>query len=102
MRVASDKLSHIAAAPPCAGGFARSLRETPKRFHSIIIGDFPERRFCGPEAEGAAKRRSVISEPVCAAHLACRSFFSLQLILPFDKAPSVTMLGHSTIYGQDA
>ena len=73
MRVASDKLSHIAAAPPCAGGFARSLRETPlKRFHSIIIGYFPERLSCGPEAEGAAKRGSVISEPVCVAHLACR------------------------------
>src|SRR5208282_1909889 len=37
--VASDKLFHIAAAPPCAWGFARSLRETPlQRFHSIIIG----------------------------------------------------------------
>src|ERR1700733_8865264 len=36
--VASDKLFHIAAAPPCAG-FARSLRKTPlQRFHSIIIG----------------------------------------------------------------
>src|SRR6476661_3662987 len=32
-------MSHIAAAPPCARGFARSLREAPlQRFHSIIIG----------------------------------------------------------------
>jgi hypothetical protein len=39
MRIASDKLFHIAAAPPCAWGFARSLRKTPlQRFHSIIIG----------------------------------------------------------------
>src|ERR1700675_1419750 len=39
VRVASDKLFHIAAAPPCAWGFARSLRKTPlQRFHSIIIG----------------------------------------------------------------
>src|SRR5665213_148081 len=37
--VTSDKLFHIAAAPPCAWGFARSLRKTPlQRFHSIIIG----------------------------------------------------------------
>src|ERR1700726_2515158 len=37
--VTSDKLFHIAAAPPCAWGFARSLRKTPlQRFHSIING----------------------------------------------------------------
>src|ERR1700693_3656476 len=37
--VTSDKLFHIVAAPPCARGFARSLREPPlQRFHSIIIG----------------------------------------------------------------
>src|SRR5580765_2886998 len=37
--VTSDKLFHTAAAPPCARGFARSLREAPlQRFHSIIIG----------------------------------------------------------------
>src|ERR1700687_4383325 len=41
MRIASDKLFHFAAAPPCAWGFARSLRETPlQRFHSIINGHF--------------------------------------------------------------
>jgi hypothetical protein len=35
---------HIAAAPPCAWGFVRSLREAPlQRFHSIIIGTrFPQ------------------------------------------------------------
>src|SRR4030081_42294 len=37
--VTSDKLFHIAAAPPCAWGFASSLRKTPlQRLHSIIIG----------------------------------------------------------------
>src|SRR5579863_7180125 len=37
--VTSDKLFHTAAAPPCAWGFARSLREAPlRRFHSIING----------------------------------------------------------------
>jgi hypothetical protein len=36
--VTSDKLFHTAAAPPCAWGFARSLRKTPlQRFHSIKI-----------------------------------------------------------------
>jgi len=39
--VASDKLFHIAAAPPKCRGFARSLRETPlQRFHSINIGRY--------------------------------------------------------------
>ena len=39
VRITADKLFHNAAAPPCAGGFARSLREAPlQRFHSIIIG----------------------------------------------------------------
>ena len=37
--VTSDKMFHTAAAPPCARGFARSLRDAPlQRFHSIIIG----------------------------------------------------------------
>jgi hypothetical protein len=37
--ITSDKLFHTAAAPPCAWGFARSLRKTPlQRFHSIING----------------------------------------------------------------
>jgi hypothetical protein len=41
MCIASDELFHIAAAPPCARRFARSLRETPlQRFHSIIIGKY--------------------------------------------------------------
>jgi len=41
VRITSDKLFHNAAAPPCAGGFARSLREAPlQRFHSIIKGSF--------------------------------------------------------------
>jgi hypothetical protein len=44
VRIASDKLFHIAAAPPRAWDFARSLRETPlQRFHSIINGRLPER-----------------------------------------------------------
>src|SRR6202162_6019751 len=35
--ITSDKLFHIAAAPPCAWGFARSLRKIPlQRFHSIM------------------------------------------------------------------
>jgi hypothetical protein len=43
--VASDKLLHIAAAPPKCRGFTRSLRKTPlQRFHSInlSIGKFCE------------------------------------------------------------
>jgi hypothetical protein len=44
--VTSNKLFHIAAAPPCAWGFARILRKTSlQRFHSIIIGNHPGRRF---------------------------------------------------------
>jgi hypothetical protein len=38
VRIASNKMIHLAAAPPFQG-FARSLRETSlQRFHSIIIG----------------------------------------------------------------
>jgi len=38
VRVTSDKLFHIAAAPPSVG-FACSVSKTPlQRFHSIIIG----------------------------------------------------------------
>jgi hypothetical protein len=44
--VTSDKLFHTAAAPPCGWSFARSLRKTPlQRFHNIIIGSHPGRRF---------------------------------------------------------
>ena len=54
--VTSDKLFYIAAAPPCARGFARSLRETPlQRFHSIIIGMQP--RY--PLGHCARQRRCV-------------------------------------------
>src|SRR6266550_6756445 len=54
--VTSDKLFHIAAAPPCARGFARSLRKTPlHRFHSISL-----------------KSRSLI-EPPCREHSWCPS-----------------------------
>ena len=43
--IASDKLFHIAAAPPFLRGFARSLRETPlQRFHSINIGSYRAER----------------------------------------------------------
>jgi hypothetical protein len=45
--ITSDKLFHIAAAPPFKG-FARSLRKTPlQRFHSIINGSFFDGDFTG-------------------------------------------------------
>jgi len=71
--ITSDKLFHIAAAPPCARGFARSLREAPlQRFHSIIIGTKPIAVL------GSILRKSV---------LLVATFFATQLTTDLASGP---------------